>query len=394
MLAACTSPGASPPDPPGSPSGTAARAAAGTPSPGPTAGGAGRSGGTWGDTWGGTWGDTQGDTWGGTWSGAWGDTGPEPPPLGGDERDLGLTLLLGSDPPRFVDVDTGRGRAVTGLPRGVRDWYVWRAGDRFAVTRLTSETGPRTYLLDRRGRASRSPWRDFGAPSLDGRGVWQLERPGDGSQEGVARAGDRCVLREVDARGRDRRPPRPARCDLRVGPDTEAGLITTGPDEATLTDRSGRVLVRQPRIVAATRDHALTSDVAGDAPYVLWDLRTGARETVPRPATPYEPGEGVVSPDGRWVLLEHGHPSWRGGPAQLLDLWALDLRERRWTRLPSMPVVASLKHTDHRWLPDGRLVIAGDFERVDRAVAVWRPGEPRLAVRRLPGQERFTSFVV
>ena len=36
------------------------------------------------------------------------------------------------------------------------------------------------------------------------------------------------------------------------------------------------------------------------------------------------------------------------------------------------------------WTDDGRLVLAGDFERFGKAVAVWSPGQEHLAVKRLP----------
>jgi hypothetical protein len=36
------------------------------------------------------------------------------------------------------------------------------------------------------------------------------------------------------------------------------------------------------------------------------------------------------------------------------------------------------------WTDDGRLVLAGDFERFGEALAIWRPGQDHLAVKRLP----------
>ncbi|HSO55021.1 MAG TPA: hypothetical protein VL330_20310, partial [Actinomycetes bacterium] len=45
--------------------------------------------------------------------------------------------------------------------------------------------------------------------------------------------------------------------------------------------------------------------------------------------------------------------------------------------------------------PDGRLVLAGDFERFGEALAVWRPGQDQLAVKRLalPDYAGSDSFV-
>src|SRR5688500_20369460 len=50
-----------------------------------------------------------------------------------------------------------------------------------------------------------------------------------------------------------------------------------------------------------------------------------------------------------------------------------------------MPAFVALKQTNMAWTDDGRLVLLGESRRT--LVAVWRPGEDRLAVRavRLPG---------
>jgi hypothetical protein len=47
------------------------------------------------------------------------------------------------------------------------------------------------------------------------------------------------------------------------------------------------------------------------------------------------------------------------------------------------------------WTGDGRLVLAGDFERFGEAMATWRPGQEQLAVKRLalPDYAGSDSFV-
>jgi hypothetical protein len=57
--------------------------------------------------------------------------------------------------------------------------------------------------------------------------------------------------------------------------------------------------------------------------------------------------------------------------------------------------------TPHGWAGlgrpsrDGRLVLAGDFDRVGEAMAVWRPGQDQLAIKRLdlPDYDGSDSFV-
>jgi len=48
-----------------------------------------------------------------------------------------------------------------------------------------------------------------------------------------------------------------------------------------------------------------------------------------------------------------------------------------------MPVLAALKLTGMAWTGDGRLLLLGSFDRVGDALASWRPGQDRLAFRRL-----------
>lgn len=61
-----------------------------------------------------------------------------------------------------------------------------------------------------------------------------------------------------------------------------------------------------------------------------------------------------------------------------------------------MPAAVSLKFTSMSWTGDGRLVMLAQTANRD-VVAVWRPGQKRLAVRRVRLPERnggSDSFVV
>jgi hypothetical protein len=56
-----------------------------------------------------------------------------------------------------------------------------------------------------------------------------------------------------------------------------------------------------------------------------------------------------------------------------------------------------VKFMSMAWTGDGRLVLAGDFERFGKAVAVWRPGQDHLATKRLPlpdyaGSDSFVAW--
>ena len=60
-----------------------------------------------------------------------------------------------------------------------------------------------------------------------------------------------------------------------------------------------------------------------------------------------------------------------------------------------MPLITAVKFMSMAWTSDGRLVLAGDFERFGEALAVWRPGQDQLAVKRLalPEYAGSDSFV-
>lgn len=131
----------------------------------------------------------------------------------------------------------------------------------------------------------------------------------------------------------------------------------------------------------------------------LTDLGTGISHRLPWPSTLEDHVMGLVDghPDGRLASVAF-YPA-RNGAEQTLDVWLLDLTTRRWRQLPDMPLRLAPAKPQLSWTADGRLLLlaglAGDPAGL---VAVWRPGQPRLAARRVrlpePGPGGGFRFVI
>ena len=191
-------------------------------------------------------------------------------------------------------------------------------------------------------------------------------------------------------------------CTIGLLADTPLGLLAwtesaAGGEQVALLDPgTGRVVARYPEVYGVVGDLVLWGDHEGEAgPFTLTDRRTGARHPVARPTPHGRAGLGLASPDGRLLAVEFADLSWDRVKGQVSDIWLLDLRTRHWRRLPGMPLITAVKFMSMAWTGAGRLVLAGDFERFGEALAVWRPGQDRLAVKRLalPGHAGSDSFV-
>jgi hypothetical protein len=299
----------------------------------------------------------------------------------------GLRLLVASDPPRLLDVDRGTSRPVGGIPAGQDPFSVSDVGQSAIVA------GDRQVFVLRRDASRATPVGrgDHAVGSLDRRGVWLLEH------------GRRCTLREVGLDGRARRPARRVPCTIGLLADTPLGLLAWagaaagGERDALLDPGTGLVAARYPEVHGVVGDLVLWGDHERNAgPLTLTDRRTGARHPVARPTPHGRAGLGLASPDGRLLAVEFADLSWGRVKGQVSDIWLLNLRTRSWRRLPGMPLITAVKFMSMAWTGDGRLVLAGDFERFGEALAVWRPGQDRLAVKRLalPGYAGSDSFVV
>ena len=82
--------------------------------------------------------------------------------------------------------------------------------------------------------------------------------------------------------------------------------------------------------------------------------------------------------------MEFTDLSWSLVHGQVSDVWLLDVRTRRWRRLPSMPLITAVKFMSMAWTADGRLLLAGSFDRFGDGLASWRPGQQDLELKRLP----------
>jgi hypothetical protein len=122
-------------------------------------------------------------------------------------------------------------------------------------------------------------------------------------------------------------------------------------------------------------------------PLVLHDMRTGASSRLRWPSRPdHGLGEVTGDPNGQLAVVEFAKYS----PEHRLDLWVLDTRTRRWQHLPGMPARMVPKATDVQWTADGQVVVLSSD-----VIAVWRPGAPRLAIRRVqPSKQPGGTFLL
>jgi hypothetical protein len=102
----------------------------------------------------------------------------------------------------------------------------------------------------------------------------------------------------------------------------------------------------------------------------------------------------AVQPGGKLIAVAFSDPAIAG--TQATDLWLLNPARQRLRHLPDMPALVSLKFTSMAWTHDQRLVLLARTAGRD-VVAVWRPGQRRIAVRtvQIPNRNSGSdSFVV
>ncbi len=283
-----------------------------------------------------------------------------------------LHLLVASNPPFVLDVDTGRIDPV-------RVPAVMRRGA-LSVTPIAGDAGvivagyPKAQIYVLRARRARPTFLGIGryaVPSGDGRSVW-IKSVGSSA----------CLLRQVGLDGHQIGQAQPFACNSTIQFGGSLGLVVdrtrvvdplTG--QTLLTTRYGVLAAAGKRLVLAGPEREFT----------LLDTATGTERTLPSPSIIYDHDEPSADYQGRHVALAFGDPAWRQGSRQALDVWSLDTQTGELTHVPGMPAFVDLKFTSMEWTRDGRLVFLAENDRKG-LVAIWKPGAARLEVKpvRLP----------
>jgi hypothetical protein len=308
-------------------------------------------------------------------------------PLTGRTR---LRLLVASEPrPFVVDLDQDSMQPVTGLPsNGERVVSVLPVGQHAVIVsdRVCTSCrppGPKVYGT---WRHTTTAVRLGAAQELmaagDGRAVWLLSHQTTSS----------CTLGRVGLDGRPRGPLRPISCASKLLAELPAGLLVasgTAQDPwawpTSLLDHHGhrtRLGFPAADLLAATGQLVLTS-ADPRAPLTLTNLHSQVSWPLSWPS-PLQGGTHIaaVHPNGRDIAV--GFHGLAAPGEEGYDLWLLDTATRRWQHLPDLPAAdVAAKATDLAWTGDGRLVVLTTTASLGQVVAVWRPGQPRLALRQL-----------
>lgn len=290
------------------------------------------------------------------------------------EDGSGLTLLAAGE---LIDVDTTGRRAIDGLSADhPHNWWAFQQGRQVVVQVdcLDCAVRPEVFVFDLAGNAParRIATERFVTPAAD--------------ETLLAMAYDSptsCRLERIDLDGNIIDQAQPIDCQLQPVGETDAGIIardyvnTAADDTVVLDPDNLHELVRWRvplKFHAIVGNQALLSD---RDEFLIVDLATNEEVRLDAPDAVGHPGDGLVSPDGRYVAIEYRSPQ------QIMDLWLLDLDDLTWLHAPSMPVRALIKRALPVWTPDGRLAVVGTFGRDDdrHLLAVWRPGDADLAIR-------------
>ncbi|MFI6478427.1 hypothetical protein ACIBH1_10865 [Nonomuraea sp. NPDC050663] len=278
----------------------------------------------------------------------------------------GLRLLL-SPALEVLDVDSGGRRPVMGVPPDPGRWLESAGG--LAVTRSLGKV----YTL-RKGSLTATdagPAADI-EPAADGRSVWLTSTEG-------------CTTHRADPSGAPRTAPRRVPCNAVTVDDVPAGLLLWLPEfppsSLLLPARAGEARPLPWLVDGVVGGDLVLSAPSRGKPVTLADLGTGRSTTMPWPSRIGAAGRIVASGGaGRAaVAFYDADPA----PWLAVDVWLLDVAERRWRQLPGMPVRLARKPY-LAWTSDGRLLIlATNAGEADATLASWDGAT--LRVKKLTG---------
>lgn len=282
------------------------------------------------------------------------------------DRPSGLLIVEGNS---VVDIDAGTVERIGGLPDPAAEDRFWsvRAGSNAIIWCYRGCSAPDVFILKKGESTAQSIGTGSPTPGVDG--VW-LQDFGS------------CVLTKVDWDGETLRPKTEFDCGAHLIEETPLGLVAwtetnLGLIQGLLIEPDSlTTVVEVGEIHGVIEDEILYSQ---EEAFILLDTETGSETKIEFPTEIGQADYGQPSPNGRWLAVAFKHPAWPG-PRQRLDVWLLDMTTLEWTRLPSMPVAASLKGTDFTWTADGRLVLYGAFDEAGVAIATYSPGDEQLQV--------------
>jgi hypothetical protein len=159
-------------------------------------------------------------------------------------------------------------------------------------------------------------------------------------------------------------------------------------------------VLHAPQILAVAGERVLAEDRAKRL--TLIDMATGKRLRLSWPssiggeASQGGTDDSAVDASGRLLALGFSDPAYQGGGTQVTDVWVLDAETGGFRQLPDMPAVVSLKFTSWAWASGDRLVFLAETDG-STVVAVWKPGDARIAVKRVKLPQRNSgsdSFVL
>jgi hypothetical protein len=305
---------------------------------------------------------------------------PIPKPLSGVplRGPTGLRLLVSNDPPVLLNVDTGRlspvtgpgirGRPVISVQPVGKDAVVWL--DRRGLRTQALPTAELYVVRHGTTVARRIATGWDVAPSADGRAIW-VKR---------FEAKRRCTLAEVALSGGVRRRPRPLPCSTGLATAGATALLV---DNRSIRDpRTGRILLPGKTGVWAIAGQLALTSAGSHGPLAVRNLQTGERWPLAWPSEIGGTDRAVVEAKTGLIAVDFADPAYQETGTQVTDVWLLDPASRRFQHLPDMPAAVSLKATFMSWTSDGRLVILAKSGGRE-LVGLWRPGDKRIAVRRV-----------